>query len=178
VELADPSQAAELAAAIRDLVGDAFQVESWTERERASYLFLETTRWMALAVILGITAVAAIGVYSTLLLSVLHNRSKIAVLMALGIRNRSIYMALLSSALFMGLIGLILGSLVGYFGSELLIVHFAESLERLGLDDPSTAIGPGDLLLAGCATFGLFALTAVVPARRAVAMDPIENLHR
>jgi len=176
VRLNEPYQSAALSEQIQDLLGESYSVENWTNREKASFVFLKVTKLMAFALLFSICIVAAIGVYSTLLLTVMQNQKKIAILKALGIRNLSIYMIFLSSALAIGIIGIIAGTALGYMGSEWLIMEFAENLKNLGLENPQTRISFQDFLTISFLTLGLFFLTAIIPARRAVAVDPVDNL--
>jgi len=176
VKLYEPYQSAALSEQIQVLLGESYSVENWTNREKASFVFLKVIKLMAFALLFSICIVAAIGVYSTLLLAVMQNQKKIAILKALGIRNRSIYMIFISSALAIGIIGIIAGTALGYMGSEWLIMEFADNLKNLGLENPQTRISFEDFLTISILTLGLFFLTAIIPARRAVAVDPVDNL--
>jgi len=176
IKLNEAYKSAELSQQIQDLLGEIYTVENWTNREKASFVFLKVTKLMAFALLFSICIVAAIGVYSTLLLTVMQNKKKIAILKALGIRNLSIYMIFLSSALAIGLIGIIAGTALGYMGSEWLIMEFADNLKNLGLENPQTRISFQDFVTISILTLGLFFLTAIIPARRAVAVDPVDNL--
>ena len=176
ISLVKPYDSEILASKMQALLGDKYDVDNWTSREQTSFIFLKVTKLMTYALLFSISIVAAIGVYSTLLLAVMQNQKKIAILKALGIRNSSIYFIFMSNALIVGVFGVILGSLLGYVGSEWLVSQFAENLKKLGLEDPQTRISVQDFLIMSFFTLGLFVITAITPAKRAVAVDPVDNL--
>lgn len=176
VALRTPGAAETVAAAIAARIGDDYSVTSWIAQERESFAFLATVRTIAFVLISSISLVAAIGVYSTLSLAVMQNRQKIAILMALGLSRRRIYLVFLSSAWVIALIGLVLGSLTGVLGSEQLLLLFQDELARLGIQETRTLLGAPDLLQVAVFVLVLFSLTAWMPARRAANLDPIDNL--
>lgn len=178
IALREPYQSASIAAEIRKELGNEFKVTSWTEKERASFTFLWITKMMAFFLIFSISIVAAISVYSTLLLSVIRNRAKIALLKALGIKNSSIYLIFIASALVIGVVGVVFGTIVGYAGSEWLVAQFSDNLRKIGLDNPRTEISLSDFLVSAVAALTLFFIIAVVPAHRAATIDPVDNLQR
>ncbi|MEK8015886.1 MAG: FtsX-like permease family protein [Candidatus Parabeggiatoa sp.] len=176
VKLSHPYNSDRIAASMQTFLGQEFTVIDWSQKEQAAFTFLGVTKRMAFVIIASILIVAAISVYSTLLLAVMQNQKKIAILKALGIRDTSIYMIFISNAMMIGVIGIIAGSLMGYVGSELLIAQFADSLQNLGLDNPQTEISGGDLLLITVFTLMLFVFTAIMPAKKAVTVEPVDNL--
>jgi len=164
---------------IHALLNDkSFRIENWIEKERASFTFLTIIKWMIFAIIFSISIVAAISIFSTLYLTVLENRKKIAILKALGMKNASIYIIFLFKTLTIGVMGTIFGCLLGYFGSHGFIYLFKESLEKLGLENPQPHLSIYDISVIAALTIGLFLLTAVIPARNAVKIDPIEGLNQ
>ncbi|MDM8548332.1 ABC transporter permease [Candidatus Venteria ishoeyi] len=176
IKLTDPYYSTEFAQRIQNYLGDTYKVHSWTEKEQASFKFLQTAKKIAFMLIFSISMVAALGVYSTLLLAVMQNRKKIAILRALGIKNRSIYLIFVSKALSIALLGLFVGTFFGYLGSEWLLIQFAENLNDLGISNPKTEITLQDLALISLFTLSLFIITAIIPAKRATQIDPAENL--
>jgi len=178
VKLSQPYYSHDIAKEIQTFLGKDFTVTDWTEKEQAAFTFLGVTKRMAFILIASILIVAALGVYSTLLLAVMQNKKKIAILKALGIRDTSIYLIFIGNALVIGVAGIIAGFFAGYAGSEMLVMQFTESLQSLGLDNPQTEISGSDLFLISVFTLILFTFTAIVPARKAVTVDPVENLQQ
>lgn len=176
IRLLQPYHSPKIANKMQTDLGEGFKVQDWTEKEQASFAFLNLIKKITFSLLFSISVVAAISVYSTLLLAVMQNRKKIAILKALGIKNKSIYLIFVSSAVKIGVIGLIAGSLIGYVGSECLIAYFSDSLQDLGLKNPQTEISGSDLLLTTILTLMLFTFTALIPAWKAVTMETVDNL--
>lgn len=115
--------------------------------------------------------VAAIGVASTLSLSVLHRRREIGMLRAAGMTRRQVRRMLLAEALLTtgaGVVaGLVLGTGYGFAG-------FTSTLGSVGLQPPQA---PGlylPVVLLGALAFG--AVASLAPGRRASAVPPAEAL--
>ncbi|KPA13615.1 membrane protein containing DUF214, permase predicted [Candidatus Magnetomorum sp. HK-1] len=179
IRINQPYKADHLTKQIRDLLNDSsFIVENWIQKEKASFTFLTIIKWMIFAIIFSISIVAAISIFSTLYLTVLENRKKIAILKALGMKDISIYIIFLLKTLTIGFMGTALGCLLGYCGSHGFIYLFKESLEKLGLENPQPHLSSYDILLIAAFTIILFLLTAIIPARNAVKIDPIEGLNQ
>jgi len=179
IRVKQPYKANYVSQKIRVLLNDnSFQVENWIEKEKASFTFLTIIKWMIFAIIFSISIVAAISIFSTLYLTVLENRKKIAILKALGMKNASIYIIFLLKTLTIGLTGTTFGCLLGYSGSHGFIYLFKESLEKLGIENPQPHLSIEDICIVAALTIGLFLLTAIIPARNAVKIEPIEGLNQ
>jgi len=55
-------------------------------------------------------------------------------------------------------------------------LNLTDNNKNLGLENPQTRISFQDFVTISLLTLGLFFLTAIIPARRAVAVDPVDNL--
>ena len=121
----------------------------------------------ALSVIAGISLlVGGIGVMNIMLVSVTERTREIGTRKALGATNGNIRMQFVVESVIIclvgGIIGIILGALLGYWGSSL-------------LGAPAMPTVSSILLAAGFATaIGIF--FGYYPANKAAKMDPIEAL--
>jgi len=176
IKLTNPHLSTDLARRIQLELGESYQVSDWASKEQASFQFLRVSKQIAFVLIFSISLVAALGVYSTLLLAVIQNRKKIAILKALGIKNYSIYLIFISKALSIAIIGFVIGAVLGYLGSEAMLWYFGENLKNLGITHPKTEITLLDVFVSAVIILILFLLTAIAPARHAVKIDPAENL--
>lgn len=176
INLNQPYESERVARDIRELLGEAFEVFSWTEKEEAAFRFLHITKIMIFFIIFNISIVAALSVFSTLMLSVTESRKKIAIFKAIGMKNRTIYSIFVSSALTVCMIGIIFGSLTGYITSYYFVTGFSDTLQKLGIDTPEVMITAGDIAMISLFSLVLFLITAILPARNAVAIDPVDNL--
>ena len=178
IKLREPYESQKIAQAIQKQLGSEFQVTSWIEKEKAGFAFLNIIKFMIFMIIFSICLVAAISVYSTLSLAVIENRKKISILKALGIKDGSIYLIFISNALTIGIVGIVIGGILGYFSSHYFIVYFGDNLRALGIDNPQTQLTQLDFLLTATATLLLFMMTAIMPARKAIKMDAVDNLRQ
>nr|WP_228495249.1 ABC transporter permease [Clavibacter sp. VKM Ac-2873] len=120
--------------------------------------------------------IAAIGVISDLSVSVLQRRREIGLLRALGFTGRQVRRTILieaaHSAITSLLLGLLLGVLFGWAGVQSLLA----SLTPGGFVAPTIPPALIAALVVGTATLTLAA--AVLPARRATTIPPIDALQR
>lgn len=165
----DPSA---LAPAIRRLVAElepGAPVENMaTLRE---VLRSATTRSRFLSVLVGAFAalallVAAVGVYGTVSFGVARRRREFGVRVAMGEAPRS----LVSRVLLGSLRSSVVGALMGLVAAWVLGPTLSGLLFAVGARDPvAFAVGPVAALAAS-------SLAAVIPARRAVGIAPVESL--
>jgi putative ABC transport system permease protein len=122
---------------------------------------------MLLAIFAGIAlALAAIGLYGVLSFSVSRRSHEIGVRMALGAQSGSIFRLVLAEALKLVGIGVAIG-LAGAAGLTRVIQ--SQLYETAPIDAPTFAAVAAILL-------GVAVIAACLPARRAVALDPVETI--
>ncbi len=113
--------------------------------------------------------VAGVLIMNVMLVTVTQRRAEIGLLKALGASQRLIQMLFLSEAALLSLGGALLGLLLGWSGSRLLAALY-----------PALPAGaPAWAVIGACAmalVTGL--LFALLPARRAAALDPVQALMR
>jgi len=178
ISIQSPYHADKIAQKLSTILDSSYNINTWIQKEKASFTFLTIIKWMIFSIIFSISIVAAISIFSTLYLTVLENRKKIAILKALGMKDASIYIIFLMKTFSIGLLGTFFGCILGYAGSYSLIHLFRDSLEKLGLEDPQPLITASDISVVAICTIFLFLLTAIVPARNAVKIDPIQGLNQ
>jgi len=148
----------------QETVGDVRDLEQWIEREpgyaRARLVSMLFGAFSAMALFL-----AAVGLYSVVSYTVLQRTGELGIRVALGAGRRDVLgIVALSAGVSVGLgiaAGLILSlSLNG------LVSRWVES----GVRDPKMAVAVSLLLI------GVAALACLVPARRALAIDPMAAL--
>lgn len=125
------------------------------------------------AIIAGISIlVGALGIVNTMLTAVLERRSQIGIMKAVGARNKDIfYMFFFESGmtgLIGGLIGVVLGTLVSYFGT----------MEINNFVGASTAptISPALIISALIGSFIIGSVAGILPALRASHQNPVDAM--
>jgi putative ABC transport system permease protein len=148
----------------QQIAGDTRDLEGWIQREpefaRGRLVSMLFGAFSALALIL-----AAVGLYSVVSYTVLQRTSELGVRIALGAQRRDVLRIVgVSAGTSVGL-GILLGLALS-FGLQQMIAQWIEN----GARDPMVVLGVALLLLA------VAALASLVPARRALAINPIEAL--
>jgi putative ABC transport system permease protein len=144
--------------------GDVRDLEGWIQREpeyaRGRLVSMLFGAFSVLALVL-----AAVGLYSVVSYTVLQRTSELGVRIALGARRRDVLrIAGVSAGTGVGL-GIVSGLALSFGLSRMI----AQRIEH-GTRDPLMVLGVSALLLA------VAAIACLVPARRALAINPIEAL--
>jgi putative ABC transport system permease protein len=151
-------------------------VHSWSDLSAAqrqqTEAVLTTTTVVLVAIVVISSLISAVGFVSTMSLTVIHRRREIGLLRALGFTAAQVRaMVARESAALAGtaaLFGLVLGVLFGSVGAQSLVGGLTEGFVW-GLPWPVLGTVAGAALL-------LVLLAALPPARRAVAVPPVEAL--
>jgi len=148
----------------QQIAGDIRDLEGWIQREpeyaRGRLVSMLFGAFSVLALVL-----AAVGLYSVVSYTLLQRTSELGVRIALGAQRRDVlWIVGVSTGTGVGL-G-ILSGLVLSFGLGRMIAQWIEN----GTRDPMVALAVSVILLA------VAAIAALVPARRALAINPIEAL--
>jgi len=109
---------------------------------------------------------AVIGLFGVLSYIVEQRRREIGVRMALGATRSSIVALVMRRGLVLGAAGCGAGLVLSVFGSSLL----RASLYHVGRFDPVT------LVCVSCLLMGIVLVSALIPARRAASIDPMQAL--
>jgi len=139
-----------------------------TMRQRVADSVAEPRFYSVLFVVFGVVALslAAGGIYGSLLYAVGQRRRELGVRMALGARGADILRLVLRQGLGQVLAGLVIGTATALAATRLL----QSMVYGIATTDPVTYVAVAGLL-------GVVALVAcLVPARRAIAQDPVGSL--
>jgi lipoprotein-releasing system permease protein len=172
LRLADVTQAERLAREIEARFGD--RTESWEEQNQNVLTVFVIQNAIMYSVTGAILLVAAFGIYNIISTVVFEKTRDIAILKSLGFTEGDVQRLFLVQGLIAGILGALLGCLLG----QLMIEGLAQV--RFGTETPA---GTDRFLLArdwrifAVASFfavASAALAAVIPARRAARLDPVQ----
>ena len=164
----------------------AMQVTSWQEKNQQLLGVLATEKNMMYFLLIFIVLVAAFSIANTLITSVYQKTREIGVLKALGASDRTVMMIFVLQGTFIGVIGSISGTILGFlvitFRNE--ILHLTSRC--LGVDLfpkefyffnglPAHIVGT-DVLCIVLPSILLCTLGALLPALRAAFLDPAKAL--
>jgi lipoprotein-releasing system permease protein len=178
VAVKDVYAANETAQKIRASLPPDFKVVDWQEANQPLFAALSMEKKVSLAIISLIIFIAALNITTTLALLVNERKLDIAVLRACGARARSLILIFLLEGLFLGLIGIFLGTVLGlllcFAGNYFELINLPS--EVYSLSYVPLILNLGDVFLIITIAFLLCLFATIYPAWRAARIKPLENL--
>jgi len=180
VRTTDPTRIDQTRGALAAALGTEFLVDDVLSRNRAFFSALRLEKLLMFLAVGLIVLVAALGVVSTLVLTVTQKVREIGVLSAMGATPRGLMQIFVLQGLAMGIAGTLGGAAAG--------VGLCRVLDRFKLIklDPDVyyldhlpfTVEPSDLALVVGVAVVVAALATIYPAWRASRLDPVEALRR
>lgn len=169
VQVADIYDVKQVAAKIKEKIGNDFQVIDWQEANKPLFAALALERRIGIVIIALVVLIAALNITTTLILLVRERRRDIAILNALGSTPKSIMSIFMLEGAIVGAVGAIVGVLVAVV--SILIVN-RYHLISLPADVYSISVVPlrfdgTNLFFAALLAFALTVLATIYPARAA-----------
>ena len=152
-----------------------YNAEGWTERhpEILQTLMIST---LINALETGLVAIiASFGVVSALNMMVMSKVKEIGILMAMGMKKKSIRRIFLIQSTLLGFIGAIVGTIIGYTAAYLLDV-LGLTIEFGGLGEIPIIIRTFDVIVIIVAITFLNLLAGIYPAHKASNLDPVKAI--
>jgi lipoprotein-releasing system permease protein len=182
LRLADVYDAPAVARAAETLLNagrrDKLGATHWMEQNRQLLSALRLERTVSTITISLIQLVAALNIFTALVMSVMEKRRDIAVLIALGAKPAQIARIFIAQGLLIGLCGVLLGLVSGY-GLSFLADHY----RWIALDEEIYSISYvpfqphfADALWISAAALVVSFLATLYPARSATRLMPVETL--
>ncbi len=163
-----------------NILGSPYWVRDWYDSNQNLFEAVVVERPGIFMVVLVISLVAAFNISAALFVNVVRRFKDIAILKTIGVSARDIMKIFAFQGLFLGLVGLFLGSVLGL----ILCVLFSVAQSRLGLisgevyriDGIELNIRFIDLFAICVATLLICFLATLAPARRGSRLNPVEGL--
>ncbi|MCY1069535.1 FtsX-like permease family protein [Nannocystis sp. RBIL2] len=179
VRLGDPDALAAAKSGVIAVAGPELVVEDWRQIHRGlfSAMFLEKVAMFV--ALLFVILVAAFGILATNMMSVMERSAEIAILKAMGARDRLIARIFAFEGIIVGGVGCVGGiaaglALCSWFSERGIPLRSdAFTLEALPL-----RVDPREVALVAAAALVLVSLASVLPARAAAALRPVDGLRR
>jgi ABC-type lipoprotein release transport system permease subunit len=176
VRLSEPLAAERVVNELKPQLGSALRYETWIDKERSAFEFLNATWIMVFAVMLSICLVVAISVYSTLTLSILRNSWKVALLGSLGYTPLRVAMVFVTFAFGVALVGIGGGVLLGQFLSYWIGGALYGGVLGLPPERFAATVTLRPAAWMSLATLAIFFASAIIPVRQAVTIRPAKAL--
>ncbi len=159
------------------------EVHTWSELDPYTESMLNTMDGFILLFIVIIFLALSFGLVNTLVMAIFERGREIALLHALGLSPRYISLQILLEAIFLLMIGLLVGNLLAYtslwpFRDGIDISIVGEGLDFAGISSvlkPSLLMS--DVLLANCTVIILGILACILPAWHAAQKAPAAALN-
>lgn len=171
-----------VAEGLRTKLDSDIEVHTWKEIEPILVRIVELYGQFTYIVYLIVFVAMAFGIINTMLMVIFERVREMGVMMALGTRPFQIVLLVIIETVCIGIVGLCVGDLLGYFflgifhnGMDLSFL--AEGMEYWGMGHiifPS--LGLNDLLVANVSTLFITILISIYPAIRAARFRPVEAL--
>jgi len=177
IAVTDMQQMDTIAANLRAVLGDEYQVTTWEELDPATKTRVASLGYVLLFVALVLFLLVATGIVNTMLMSVYERVREIGTMLALGVRRWQVTALFLLEAISLGLGSAILGTSLGYLvvrwlgqrgipmkppGGDVLWTYPSVDLRFL-------------LIVIGFSVMGAM-LSAMYPAYKASRLSPVDAL--
>ena len=174
IKLDDAQQARTLATQIEKAIG--YKAESWQESSEDILSTLVIRNIIMYTVVSAVLLVAAFGIYNVISTVVLEKQRDIAILKSIGFEAKDIQTIFVSQGVMLGLAGAAAGV---PFGMGLMFALMQVKMKVPGTRDPVTmplSWEPNIFLIAIAFAVTASILAALLPARKAARIEPVEIL--
>jgi lipoprotein-releasing system permease protein len=183
LRLARPLDAAQVADRLRDLVfhGDDFHVFSWLESNKSLFQVILLQKAMLYLVLMLIVVIASFGMISALVMLVTEKTREIAILKALGARERTVRRVFLIQGILAGAGGLSAGLVLGFiicWGLASFPLFTIPPGVYPGSDRIPVLLAASDVLWIVLGTLVIAAGATQFPAFKAMRLKIVDGLRR
>jgi lipoprotein-releasing system permease protein len=177
VRTIDADAANEVAERIALRLGPGLEARSWQELNRNLFAALWVEKLGMFIFLTFIALVASFSIVSNLIMLVTEKGREVAILKSMGATDAGILRVFFAEGLYIGLVGLGLGLLMG-LGTCLLIWRFGLPLDPdvYYIQKLPIVVRPSEIASVAAAALGLCCLATLYPAYLASRMRPVEGL--
>lgn len=152
---------------------------AWTDQNRNLLEAMVIERIVIFIVIMCIVLVAMIGVGSTMAMWVIEKNREISLLRAIGVSARHVGRLFMVQGTMISAVGVVLGAFGGWALSSLLAIYpLRIAADVYFLSKLPVHMELRDFVLVAIATMVLSPVASILPALRAMRLDPIEVIRR
>ncbi len=149
----------------------------WTEPNKPLWEAMKLEKTVYFIVLLLLTLIASVSIVNTLVMVVMEKSHDIAVLKSMGARDRSILFVFILQGAVIGLVGVTLGTLLGYLGCVgLREFGFPLNPAVFSVDQVPVQMIPINFVVVAVSAFLITVSAGLYPAFRAAKLRPAEVL--
>lgn len=156
-----------------------YHVRPWTVQNQSLVAALALEKRVIFLVILFIVVVATMGIANTLAMWVLERNRELSLIRAVGATGTQVGALVVTEGMLVALGGVVLGLGAGV-GLSMGLAAFPISLpsDVYYIDRLPVEMQAGDFVLTAVAAIAISLVACLLPARRAIRLDPIEVIRR
>jgi lipoprotein-releasing system permease protein len=178
VKLKDVYQADKVRSELSRKLGPGYILRTWIEMNRNLFSALKLEKVAMFIILALIILVASFNIISSLVMTVMEKKKDIAILKAMGARNRSIMKIFVAEGLTIGVFGALAGSVTGYLMCEIQnryhLIKLSEEVYYINVLPMKISVP--DVLLIATVTILLCLFSTIYPSYKASRIDPVETL--
>ncbi len=174
----DLSLVTQTADAMNDHFGYPYLAETWFERNKNLFSWMQIEKWAAFIILSLIIMVAAFNIISMMIMVVMEKKKEIGILKSLGAENRSIMRIFVYQGLISGMIGTFVGAFIGYIvcWSQLHYHWFSLPPDIYFISSLPVEMKLWDFIFIGGAAILLSFLATLYPSFKAAKLDPVQAI--
>ncbi len=178
VKLKDVYEADAIRGELSKKLGPRYIVRTWIQMNRNLFSALKLEKIAMFVILVLIILVASFNIISSLVMTVMEKKKDIAILKAMGAKNRSIMKIFMAEGLTIGVFGALVGSGIGYLmcvvQNWLHIIKLSQEVYTINVLPMKISVT--DVLLIASVTIVICLLSTLYPSYKATKIDPVETL--
>jgi len=174
----DIYRAGAIAESIQSVIGFPYYTRNWIEMNKNFFSALKLEKIGMSLILVVIIIVASFNIIGTLTMIVMEKSREIAILKSMGATRNSIMKIFMFSGVFIGVVGTVLGSLIGYGAVALIARSGLITLPKdvYQVSHLPLSITGFDILFISLMALGISFAATIYPAWQAARQDPVEVL--
>lgn len=161
-----------------DTFGYPYLAETWIERNKNLFSWMQIEKWAAFIILSLIIMVAAFNIISTLIMVVMEKKREIGILKSIGASSKSIMRIFVYQGVISGLVGTLLGCIIGFVlcWSQLTYQWFSLPSDIYFINALPIEMKIFDFVMIGFAGIMLCLLATLYPSWKAASLDPVQAI--
>jgi lipoprotein-releasing system permease protein len=159
-------------------MGDDYTVQDWQELNAPIYTALSYEKLLSGIALLIVIGIAALNIITVLIMIVMEKQRDIAILKSMGSTNRSVMWLFILQGLFIGILGLFIGTITGTafcaFANAKRLIQLPAG--AYALDYLPFHVNAADLIIVALVTLLISLVSTIYPAWSAARLNPVESL--
>ncbi len=170
------------ASSVRDSVnknlGFPYYARDWMQMNRNLFAALKLEKFAMFIILILIVLVASFNIVSTLMMNVMEKQKEIAILKAMGAKNRGIMMVFMIQGLLIGVIGTAIGVTGGYILGKIINNYEIIKLpaDVYYLSKLPVKMKLVDFIVVSFSAIAISFLSTLYPSYHAAKLNPVEPL--